>query len=248
MKSSFQPRQPELPIIVTAPREVTAYLATLDLTIEELVRAVWAAQVARSEWTPDHPPTAQGTAVHDAAITELRRLLRRRKWRIVNEKNQALALHPTREIAVMVANGDRPTGHPYLDADPRTRAAKGRGTRRAVEQNQRQGTFSQVSPAFDPPKRETWILLIRIDSSTYAARAELSQPAGFDTQGHVSVWTHRLILTDSLRASDPISLSPSAQDWGYPARIDIPVRRKTEWDTSTPSTPADSPSPDRDEV
>ena len=224
MKPSFRPRRPEVPIIVTDPLMIGFYLRRIGVTLEELERAFVAAQRARAEWTPDHSPTAKGTGTHDAAVAELRRLLRRRKWRIVNEQNQALALHPKLEIAVMVANGDLATGS--VDADPRTRAAKGKRTKRAVMDNQRQSSFAEVLPSFTPPKRETWILLIWINPETDSASVELSQPQGFDQQGRVSKWACRLILDDALQRPVLSATPPSPHDWRYPARIEIDVRSK----------------------
>ena len=242
MKLSFQPAKPNLPNILTDPQEVATALAALDLAQEDLATAVAAARTAGLDWTPDHPSTARGTSVHVAAVAELRRVLRRKRWRIQDEQNQPLAFHPTREFAVTVANGDIATGDP--DATPTTRASKGRRTRQAVEQNQLQGTFSEISSAFDPPQRETWILLVRTGADGNLVRAELSRPAGFDKQGRVAVWTSRLMLTDLLGYASSVQLSTPPQDWGYPERIDVPVRSKTEWDTPALSIPADSPSPD----
>ena len=224
MNPSFQPIQPVPPSVASDRLEIASELEEIGLTIEDFERAFSAAQRATAEWSHDHSPTSRGTAPYDAAIAELRRLLRRRRWRIVDEQSQALAIHPTREIAIMVANGDSATGDP--DADPRTRAAKGRRTRRAVEQNQRQATFAELMPEFEPPERETWMFLIRTNPDPRSARAELSQPRGFDKQGRVAAWDRRLILTRALRLGDASSPAPTTLDWGYPARIHIQVGSK----------------------
>lgn len=145
--------------------------------------------------TRHEPPNLPGILAWGKTVRSLRDSLVPQGWKASNARNYATVIHPRGTYAIAVAAGNSNTG--VSDESPSTRAEKGPATRDAVHLNQL--TFWDISESFPRPElvpgTQTWLLLHYADEETEEIRLELSLPAGMTSDGHVTVWQERLILS-----------------------------------------------------
>jgi hypothetical protein len=208
--------------IRSAPIEVTAALAELDLT-EELIRnAILIGELARDSCTISHPTCFPGMAAWGESVRGFREPLAAEGWRLSDDGNFPLIIHPSGNLAIGVASGDDRTGL-LGDPQPRTKYPTGPMTALAIKQNSQQlRLFEQrKSVPVAEPKMITWLLVKRRIKDMDFVRCELSLPLSIGKDDRVEAWADRIILS-------PIPVSSTAKqpptDSG--ASFDINVTRK----------------------
>lgn len=208
--------------IRSIPSDVSARLASLGLTQEDLIQAVSRGILARSECTPNHPPLHAGFVTWSNTVCALREILMSKGWTRSDDGNYSVVIHPSGSLAIAVATGDENTGS--LNANPMTKSPKGPSTRSAIAVNQNQASLFPelipVLPSSEIEGRMTWLLLIGYISGK--VKAELSLPINCD--GKVDGWKERLILSDiEIDPSRAISIDPVLPNL---PDIEIDVQRK----------------------
>ena len=176
--------------------------------------------------TEHDPRVGKGVLTWSKINRGLRDILVPKGWTTENPKNYEMTIHPEGQFAIVVAKGDLSTGKE--DQAPMTRARKGPVTQQIIHANQL--GFADLSAEWDYAnrKRETWILLHRLDPAGPVLRAELSLPSAMNRDGNVNEWKERIILQinddlSGLATRLPIA-DPSVDDI-----IDVPVwmRKRT---------------------
>jgi hypothetical protein len=173
-------------------------LGELELSPEDLVVALRAADMQARMWTTLAPPMMAGMARWGKTNELLRARLVQRGWSHDNPKGLPRTISPGRDFAIVATTGDSATGLP--EANPSTKYAKGVQTVLAVGRNLQlafdfpgmdvaQGLWD-VAAEEDP--LATWLLLYHVTPEQI--RAELSLANGIDLRGHVSAWIERIIV------------------------------------------------------
>jgi hypothetical protein len=135
-----------------------------------------------------------------------------------NAENFAVTLSDARGMAIVVATGDAGTG--MMGVSPRTNSEKGPKTLEAVALNNQLDFFApQPDPGSPRKALTTWVLLICFEGPTI--RAEISKPNGCDTEGHISEWQERVILTGPDGDSVTMRLPEAGPDF------DVDVTRRS---------------------
>ena len=201
--------------------EIYRRLADLGLNEQHLLHAARRWHLAWASYTPNHPAVGIGIGAWTEAVAALREQLLPLGWTRSDERNYALVINPSGEIAVAVAAGDAATGRP--DRFPSNKAAKGASTADAISVNQQQLELDLPVPDLshihskDGPV--TWVLLLYRASNEL--RSELSLPSQLSADGRIIQWEERVILPP-VPLDEPISAAlPQGAD------LDIDVKRKT---------------------
>ena len=204
---------------------VIGKLRQLDLAEAILRAAVLVAVRHIFDCTTNDPPALAGMLGWGKGIRSLREQLIPQGWNRRNTRNFATIEHPKGWCALTIAAGDAFTG--LHDKNPSTRSAKGQATADAIRDNRPE--FADVSGDFprvqEKSIRDTWFLLYYIDNDEQQTRMELSRPAGMTEDGHVTVWSERIILdADAFPTQPQADLDDDREDDSGP---DIDVVRKT---------------------
>lgn len=202
---------------------VVLRLAELGLTPEILETAVAKGQLAVDNCTTNHPRMFPPLAGWAETVRGVREGLIPFEWDISDDRNYALAVHPSGDMAIAVATGNEQTG--IAAGTPATKCSKGTSTLEAVMVNVQQlSLFTELSPSQEPQadaedRRATWILLIyRTPEET---RAELSLPVVIAVDGRVTDWRERIILNPIPRDPQPLRVEPPQLP-----DLDVPVKRR----------------------
>jgi len=182
-------------LIYAKPHDVRRRLFELGLTIEIVQEVARAAQLAKTNCSPNDPPTFPGMAGWAHATRHLRELLSPAGWRKDDPSNFSMTINDERRLYIVVATGDDFAGREGAD-DPRTKAPKGQWTEEAVSNNQQLELFPDSIPEHIRMRSETagytaWYLLIVVTADDI--RAELSRPLDM-VGGKIAVWAERIIL------------------------------------------------------
>ncbi len=204
------------------PSSVATRLGELGLVESALREAIFQAHLHRVRLTANHPRIFHGLAMWGEAVAALREQLRPLDWIRVDVGNFPLTVNLERGLAIAVASGDEGTGNPNEPASNRSR--KGRNTVAAVESNQQQtDMFAELLPQTreEADGNDTWVLLHHTDVVRKEIRLELSRPSVIGSDGKISAWSERIMLSGIAFDDDSIEIEgPSGPD------IDIPIRRK----------------------
>jgi hypothetical protein len=206
---------------------VVGKLRELGLTKDILATAVLDAVRHIFDCTENDPPALAGILGWAKGIRSLREQLIPQKWKRRNSRNFATVEHPKGWCAVTVAAGDSHTGR--ADKNPSTRSPKGPATADAISANRPE--FADIAEGFprvqDRALHDTWILLYYPDADAGEVRLELSRPAGMNSDGYVSVWSERIIISAEALPSEPQTIVTDHDDDGDVRQIDIDVIRRT---------------------
>jgi hypothetical protein len=173
------------------PKLVSARLAELGVTAEQLLDGVRAGELARASCTPHDPRLLPGVLAWGRTVRGLRERLCPLGWVRSEERSLATVGSPDGQITIGVSTGDEATG--VESRSPRTKYPKGPATIAAVDQNQL--WLAIVEPpatSDDTSDRVTWILLIH--RAKNEVRSELSLPAAIGDDGRIDSWSERIIL------------------------------------------------------
>lgn len=199
-------------------------LAELGLTPEILETAVAKGQLAFDNCTTNHPRMFPPLAGWAETVRGVREGLIPLGWQISDDRNYALAVHPSGDTAIAVATGNELTG--LASGTPATKCCKGTSTLEAVMVNVQQLLlFAELSPRSEAKadaedKRATWILLIH--RTREETRSELSLPVVIGGDGRVTDWRERIILKSIPRDPQPLRIdAPQLPD------LDVPVKRRS---------------------
>jgi hypothetical protein len=212
------------PAIYSNPFDARRRLAELGVSVEAIIKALQAGQLARRSCTPNDPPFIPGTEAWRFVVRTLRdELVPTGIWRKADPRGFSLITNDTRKISIIVASGDGFTRD--IDGTPKTRHPKGLFTEAVVIRNKYIGglfpeTLSEeLRVAVAVLEYPTWILLINITDDEI--RAELSYPDEIKDEQIVS-WKERIFIPDT--PDDPGAIINPAED--DEPDIDVPVRRK----------------------
>jgi hypothetical protein len=154
-------------------------------------------------------------------VKALREQLAPLGWERNDVKNYSRTIHPDGNIAIAVATGNEATGIASLS--PVTKSAKGPSTIDAVENNRSQGWLPGLEPVEmvneDQTQLTTWLLLIH--HAREEIRCELSQPFEIGSDGRISGWRERIILSSMPIDPEPMEILPPSQP-----DLDVQIRRK----------------------
>ncbi len=209
-------------ILHVEPSLVRFRLAHLGLTEAPLLQSVKASYIAKANCTENHPPLYPHIAAWSEAVRTLRDALRPQGWTRFNDQNSPKTVSPDGAVSIIVSTGNDATGSDIVS--PATTSSKGPITADAIEVNR---SLQLYLPGMELPvelldedeKVSTWILLVH--HAKNELRAELSLPLAVGTDGRVSVWKERIILSVQPLDSEPVVITPPAQP-----DIDVAVRRK----------------------
>jgi hypothetical protein len=206
------------------PFDARRRLAELGISVDAIIKALSAGQLARLSCTDNDPPFIPGTEAWRFVVRTLREeLVPTGIWRKADPNNFALIINDTRKINVVVASGDALTR--CLSGDPKTRHLKGAFTEAVTIRNKHiDGLFpetisEEVRVAISMLEYPTWILLIYITDDEI--RAELSYPDEIEG-GQIISWKERIFIPDT--PDDPGAVINPVEDTD--PDIDVPVRRK----------------------
>jgi hypothetical protein len=209
-------------VLYVDPESVSARLQKLGLTEPVLLRAVNAGYIAKANCTENHPPLFPHIAAWSETVRTLRDVLKPQGWTRFNDQNSPKTLSPDGTVSIMVSAGNDATGNP--STEPATKSPKGPTTADAIEVNRSIQLYLPGMEAYAPPIDEderisTWVLLAH--HAKNELRAELSLPLAVSTDGRVSVWQERIILTAQPLDGEPAVISPPALPETY-----VAVRRR----------------------
>lgn len=209
-------------ILHVEPSSVRSRLAQLGLTEAPLLQSVIASYIAKANCTENHPPLYPPIAAWSEAVRKLRDALKPDGWTRFNDQNSPKTVSPDGTVSIIVSTGNDATGNDKVS--PATTSSKGPITADAIEVNK---SLQLFLPGMELPVElldedeqiSTWILLVH--HAKNELRAELSLPLDVGTDGRVSVWQERIILSAQPLDAEPVVITPPVQP-----DIDIAVRRK----------------------
>ncbi|HEV2619230.1 MAG TPA: hypothetical protein VGU23_04755 [Acidobacteriaceae bacterium] len=209
------------PLVRFEPDDVHARLAGLGLTEEALLHAARRWYVAWGSFTLNHPQFGIGIAAWMEAVAALREATMPHGWTRSDDRNYALVISPDGRTAINVASGDFGTGQ--KDANPSNRAPKGTSTTDAIAINQVQLELPLPMPTVLRGGGEqgplTWFLLLH--RSSEELRSELSLPLEISSDGRITRWQERIVLSAIPLDGESIEIfGPQGPD------LDIHVKRK----------------------
>jgi hypothetical protein len=176
-------------------------LATLALTVENLVAALMAGDAEARAWTEAAPPNMSGMARWGRTNEALRIGLAKKSkdWTYRNPRNLPLTINEPIGVAIVATSGDGGTGDPKWS--PCTKYVKGVAVAKAVEQNEQLALFSEVdvevgkalgAVAATSNSLRTWIYLYRVTPD--GIFSELSLPESITNDGYIDKWRERIIV------------------------------------------------------
>ena len=182
-------------------------LTALDLSVEVIANVLRRADAEADTCSELDPPIMQGLLRWGRANRYLREELIPLGWSHDNPRNLARTIHPSGDLAIVIATGDDGTGVADYDAGPRH--SKGYATEQAIHANgqlafefgalvhaSQQGVTAGVA-------LRTWLLLFHAEREVF--RVELSLPEAFDA-GRITRWTERILLPPIERHRDDRNL------------------------------------------
>jgi hypothetical protein len=229
-RPGFRGREPKIHVGLHA----AVRLKELGTDEAEILDAVAYALHGWAQCTANDPPNFPGMVMWARTTRGLRDRMNPRGWRNTNARNFARVVHPSRTHALAVAGGDPSTGKE--DETPWTRREKGPATLHAVAMNV-QRNFGLISREWsdlmraaedveiDLPDQETWFVLHYIDEENDEVRVEVSLPGTMNTNGYITDWLERIILTTQPLTPRAIE-SSSDGDGDEDGEIVVPVERK----------------------
>jgi hypothetical protein len=175
---------------LTAQKEVASALAALGITEDMIGTAVRRGEQSRNSTTPHHPKTAAGWYAWSETTAALRDVLVPNGGEAIYVDGFERCVCPTRRDEIAVMTGDRCTGDPERDPQPKYTKPRvvAQGT---IARSQIQMFKPEDIPA-PPGRRRLWFLLIRRVGDV--VRAELSRPGGITDAGRINVWEQRIIV------------------------------------------------------
>ncbi|WP_425907615.1 hypothetical protein [Nitrobacter sp. TKz-YC02] len=205
------------------PSDARRRLAELGISVEAVIRALQAGQLARLSCTPNDPPFIPGTEAWRFVVRTLREELLSKGYRKSDPNNFSLIINDARKLNICVASADTLTRS--TSGDPKTKHLKGLFLEAATIRNRHTGGLfpedipEEVRVAISVLEYPTWMLLIYITDDEI--RAELSYPDKIE-DGQIVSWKERIFIPDSADDSGGMRnpLVDSEPD------IDVPVRRK----------------------
>jgi len=205
--------------------EVTAALAAMGLTIDELRTAVDAGEVDRDSCNLFNPPSDAGNRAHGTTTRVLRETLIKKGWSFSNSRHFCTTISPDGSIEIVVGSGDLATGHPLLC--PQTEHPKGDMMQAGVEVNQRQLSFAFIAEkvADNLSCPITWVLLRHRENQI--VRCELSVPTSMALDDRVVFKGTRIILPQI--DFDPSGGIRSIEDGSSDSSgVEVPVLRRRQ--------------------
>lgn len=180
------------------PDEVETRLSGLSLNSGVLLEAAKRGLAAFAACTPHHPRNFPALASWAESMRGLRDLLvvTPFRWSSVEENGQPQIHHPSGEIVMTVAGGDKNTGR-MGDLEPKTSSSKGYTTSRAMEHNAflfPEMEADALEKVERVSRRQTWLLLIHRDQVAGEMRCELSMPISMSEDRHIDGWRERILL------------------------------------------------------
>lgn len=178
--------------------DAEARLASLGLVPEELVRVAQRARVEAASCTDFDALGTAGFLLWSRFLRFLREELVVRGWESRRPRGSELTLNTSVGIKIIVTSGDKWTGSPY--GNPQPKNPKGPTFFEAVVSNQSPLDFG---PEFDEPDAyvdpevleslTTWIAIYRLTKSGEFF-LEISKPGSIDPGGYVH-WAERIIVS-----------------------------------------------------
>lgn len=213
-------------VIVDSPMEVWARLRQLDLKYEECIEVVKAMIGAANGCTENDPPSARGWDSWRFGVRRWRDIKRPQGWVKDETENLSTVVHPDAKFRIAVSNTDEGTG--LRSGHPKSRSAKGDGSRRAVDFNRQpplpipefEEEFKRQLLAAAAAHAQIWYLCLFNDGTT--VRAELSKPAAIEG-GHFVGWQERIILIDG---DGPVGDRVVIEDDDFGPDVEVTVRRR----------------------
>ena len=128
------------------PFDARRRLAELGVSVEAIIKALEAGQLARISCTPHDPPFIPGTEAWRFVVRTLRdELVPTGVWRKADPANFSLIINDLRKISIVVASGDANTRQ--IGDDPKTKHLKGLFTEALITQiNTSEVCFQKLSP------------------------------------------------------------------------------------------------------
>lgn len=178
------------------PWEVSARLAELNLTREDLLETVDACVAAQNSCTENDPPNARGFESWRWGVRRVREVLCPQGWLKDDTGMYCTVVNPKRKIRLAILNADDGVGIP--DRTPQNRNRKGPTSERVASDNSRQIAFTESSdwpvPETSAPEFsdfQTWHLCVYIQGDI--VRAELSLLDEF-CSGYFTGCSEKIIL------------------------------------------------------
>lgn len=195
--------------IITAPQDVESQLQSLaDLSLQDFQQIIQVANFARSDETANSTKVYAGTNFYHNLVKAIRDVLATKNFTAHSHRNIELALHDN--IAIAVCKGDEDTGS--SSQSPHSAYKKGDitlkllGLKQDVNPQQEKlfsdteklhVTGGKLQLTLDGKERDVWVLVhhsIKNNLGDYQVKAELSQPATYDSQGRINSFANRIIL------------------------------------------------------
>jgi hypothetical protein len=201
------------------PKPVADRLTELGLDEGRLREAVYQGHLQRTRLTRNHPTIYHGLNMWGELVAALREQLSP-EWEREDIGSYALTVNEGLNLAIAVASGDEGTGDP--SAHPSNRSRKGRNTVDAIEVNRQFELFELLPPKSDKEEsRQTWVLMHHTDHGRGEIRVELSLPLSIGTDGKITAWAERIILSSIPFDDQLVEINPPTGP-----DIDIDIQRK----------------------
>lgn len=178
--------------------EAISRLGQMDLSIEQLQRALLRADAEARQSNDLDPPNLAGFNRWGKGVRFLREELLPDGWEYDNSRLFCRTIHPSGEFAIVMSSGDDFAGEFVPGYSPSTKYSKGETVARAVATNEQLsfdlGLNDDVDVQNTSPENDamiTWFLLFRATEDKIYA--ELSLPSAIDN-GTISDWNERIIL------------------------------------------------------
>jgi hypothetical protein len=208
-------------VVVSEPDEVVKRLEVLGVSEALLKEAINQGHLQRARLTPNHPRIFAGLEMWGWCVAGLRDQLRPLGWVAHVASNYESTVNDRLDLAIAVASGDEATGFSHLR--PSNRSKKGLNTVDAVEANRQGDLFLELLPAeklSGPSNHDTWILLHHTDVLKKEIRMEFSKPWDIGSDGKITSWAERIILS-SISFDDDILLGELIEPDGMDININI---------------------------
>jgi hypothetical protein len=199
--------------VLTERDEIALALAEYGLKEEWIADAIRRGERWRNATTPHHPRTAPGWYAWSETTTALRDVVVPEGGEATSVESFERLVCPTKRHEIAVLGGDRFTGDPLRDPQPKYMkprvVAQGTIARSQIEM------FREDIPT-PPGRRVLLFLLVRRDGDN--AVAELSRPGGITDSGRINVWEQRILLAPIPVGSKPLQ---DREDETEPVDIDV---------------------------
>lgn len=197
------------PLVTHDQQDVDSQLQSLaNLSLQDFQQIIQTADFARSDETDNSTKNYAGTVFYSNLVKAIRDVLATKGFTPYSHRNIELALHE--HIAIAVCKGDANTGSPHQP--PQSHYKKGEVTLQLFGLKQDDNplqeklfpgteklhtTGGKLQLTLDEKDRNVWVLVHyseKISNGEYHVKAELSQPATYDNNGHINSFAHRIIL------------------------------------------------------